>query len=184
MMKHSRLTWRDTERLTQEICRQITLSDWRPDLVVAVTRGGAVPAVLLSQYFDVAMQPLRVSLRQHSQCESNLWLAEQAFGVNRPAETGITGSRWDPALRQNILIVDDINDSGATFDWIVQDWQSGCFPQETATWNTVWNHATRFAVLIDNESSGCSRSMDYAGRTINKAAEDVWIDFPWEVWWQ
>ena len=177
------MTWSDAERLTQQLCRQITLSDWRPDVVVAVTRGGAVPGVMISQYFDVAMQPLRVSLRQHVECESNLWLAEQAFGVNRSEETGITGSRWDPALRKNILIVDDINDSGATFDWIVKDWQSGCFPQETETWTTVWNRTTRFAVLVDNLASDARLPVDYAGSEINKAEEDVWIDFPWEVWW-
>ena len=177
------MTWSDAERLTQKLCRQITLSDSRPDIVVAVTRGGAVPGVLISQYFDVVMQPLRVSLRQHIECESNLWLAEQAFGVNRPEETGITGSRWDPALRKNILIVDDINDSGATFDWIVSDWQSGCYPREIDAWHTVWNHTTRFAVLIDNLASGAKLPVDYAGKEINKAEQDVWIDFPWEVWW-
>ena len=152
--------------------------------MVAVTRGGAVPGTLISQYFDVPMQPLRVSLRQHTECESNLWLAEQAFGVNRPDETGITGARWDPALRQNILIVDDINDSGGTFDWIVADWQSGCHPQETETWHTVWNHTTRFAVLIDNLASRSGMKMDFCGMEINKAEDDVWIDFPWEVWWR
>ena len=183
-MRHSRLTWSDAERLTQEICRQITLDGWRPDLVVAVTRGGAVPGTLISQYLDVPMQPLRVSLRQHTECESNLWLAESAFGVNRPEETGISGARWDPALRRNILIVDDINDSGATFDWIVTDWQAGCFPQERETWNTVWNRTTRFAVLVDNLSSQAKLKMDYTGQEINKAEEDVWIDFPWEVWWR
>jgi hypoxanthine phosphoribosyltransferase len=182
-MQHSRLTWLDAERLTQEVCRQITLDKWRPDIVVAITRGGAVPGTLISQYFDVAMQPLRVSLRQHPECESNLWLAEQAFGVNRPEETGISGARWDPDLRKNILIVDDINDSGATFDWIVRDWQAGCFPQETETWSTVWNRTTRFAVLVDNLASQAQLKMDYAGTEINKAEQDVWIDFPWEVWW-
>lgn len=183
-MKHLQLEWCDAERLTQEVCRQIAISDWRPDLVVGITRGGAIPGVMISQYFDIAMQPLRVNLRQHRDSESNLWLAEQAFGINNVNDTGITGARWDPALRKKILIVDDINDSGATFDWIINDWQAGCFPGETAAWNSVWNHTTRFAVLFDNESSACGRTMDYAGTTINKAEEDVWIDFPWETWWR
>ena len=182
-MQKTRLSWRDTERLTQQVCRQITRSGWLPDMVVAVTRGGAVPGVMISQYLDVPMQPLRVSLRQHTDCESNLWLAEQAFGVNRPDETGISGARWDPALRQNILIVDDINDSGATFNWIMADWQASCFPRETETWQTVWNHTTRFAVLFDNLASSANVEMDYAGREINKAEQDVWIEFPWETWW-
>ena len=34
-------------------------------------------------------------------------------------------------LRKNILIVDDINDTGATFNWIKEDWPSGCLPMDT-----------------------------------------------------
>jgi len=25
--------------------------------------------------------------------------------------------------------------------------------------------------------------MDYTGMEINKAENDVWVDFPWEDWW-
>ena len=32
--------------------------------------------------------------------------------------------------RKKILIVEDINDSGATLQWIKKDWESGCFPDE------------------------------------------------------
>jgi hypothetical protein len=38
--------------------------------------------------------------------------------------------------------------------------------------------------LIDNLASGAKLQVDYAGKEINKAEEDVWIDFPWEVWWR
>jgi hypothetical protein len=25
--------------------------------------------------------------------------------------------------------------------------------------------------------------MDYVGMEVNKAENDVWVDFPWEDWW-
>jgi len=88
-------------------------------------------------------------------------------------------SRWDTARRKNILIVDDINDSGATLNWIKEDWESGCFPNERNTWDTVWNHNVRFATLFDNTASAFT-AVDYTVNEINKLEKDVWIVFPWE----
>ena len=83
---------------------------------------------------------------------------------------------------KEILIVDDINDSGATINWIMEDWPSGCLPDDP-TWKEVWNNNVRFAVLVDNLASKCNTKMDYVGMEINKAENDVWVDFPWEDWW-
>jgi hypothetical protein len=32
-------------------------------------------------------------------------------------------------------------------------------------------------------ASNSEIAVDYVGETINKAEEDVWIDFPFEDWW-
>ena len=162
--------WKGVERQTQEILRQIQLDRWRPDYVVGLTRGGLIPANLISQYLDVPMETLKVSLRDASNPpESNLWMAEDAFGSNE-------------SDGKNILIVDDINDSGATLNWIVNDWMSSCLPNDER-WETVWNQNVRVATLFDNESSASVIDVRYTANTINKAEEDCWIVFPWEDWW-
>jgi hypoxanthine phosphoribosyltransferase len=165
-----------------EIIRAMNADSWRPDYVVGLTRGGLVPATMLSHYLDVRMETLKVSLRDDSEMgpESNLWMAEDAFGyVN--LEDQSTGVRSDPALRKNILIVDDINDSGATLNWIREDWPSGCLPNDPA-WNEIWGNNVRTAVLINNEASEFT-DVDYVGMSINKMEEPVWCVFPWEEWW-
>lgn len=165
------------EGLTQEIARQIHHQHWWPDYIVGLTRGGLTPAVLLSQYLNVPMHTLKVSLRDNPDVESNCWMAEDAFG----------SEIYDPMIqgsgRKNILIVDDINDSGATLNWIRSDWQSSCLPQDDR-WNDVWGHNVKIAVLVNNEASHCWREPDFVGRSINKLETDVWIDFPWETWWK
>jgi hypoxanthine phosphoribosyltransferase len=170
--------------LVASICRDIANSDWRPDYIVGITRGGAIPAVMMSHYFSVPMKPLQVSLRDGGECVSDLGMAEDAFGYVPLEEQEVIGSRWDPSHRKNILIVDDINDQGSTIDWILKDWPSGCMPNEDGVWETVWHNNVRFAVLVDNLSSKCSIGVDYCGMEINKAEEDVWVDFPWETWWK
>lgn len=176
-MKKILVSWNDIESQTQEILRQLHLDGWRPDYVVGITRGGAVPAVLISQYLNVPMHPLEVSLRDGGERVSNFGMSEDAFGSNHDdAMTSDNG-------RKQILIVDDINDSGATLNWIKQDWQSGCFPNDTRWMKEIWGHNVRVAVLYDNESSQSELDIAYAAVTINKAEEDSWIEFPWENWW-
>jgi xanthine phosphoribosyltransferase len=164
------LTWQDVEHHTQEILRQIHVDAWRPDYVVGLTRGGLVPANLISQYLGCRMETLKVSLRDDTECESNLWMAEDAFGheMEQP---------------KNILIVDDINDTGATLNYIREDWSSGCFP-DNPRWTEVWGSNVRVAVLVDNESSKSEVPISYSAVDINKAEQDSWIVFPWESWWQ
>jgi hypoxanthine phosphoribosyltransferase len=185
-MKSVIIEYNQYKGLVNEICRKITVSGWKPDYVVGITRGGLFPAVMISHYFNIPCHTLKVSLRESAEheCESNLWMAEQAFGVVDRDNQPKYGSRWDVSLRKNILIVDDINDTGQTLDWIVKDWQSGCYPRESSVWNTVWNHNVKFAVLVDNLSSKCGVDMDYVGMEFNKAEEDFWFEFPYENWWR
>lgn len=150
----------------QDICRNITNSNWRPDYIVGITRGGLLPALMISQYMQVPMQTIHISLRDaDASPESNLWMAEDAFEGKK------------------ILVVDDINDTGATINWLVEDWPSGCFP-DSPVWDTVWTNNVRFAVIVDNLASKCKVEMDYVAFEVNKAEKDIWIEFPYEEWWK
>ena len=169
-MKKQLVTWTDVEHQVQEILRQMQQDRWMPDYVIGLTRGGLIPANMISQYLDIPMHTLKVNLRDHAYTESNSWMSQDAFGSNEDAG-------------KNILIVDDINDSGATLSWIKQDWQSSCLPYDERWLNDVWNNNVKIATLYDNESSKSELTVDYSAVTINKAEEDVWIDFPWESWW-
>lgn len=165
-MKKIYYSWQDVECQAQEILRQIQLEEWRPDYVVGLTRGGLVPANLISQYLEVPMHTLRVSLRDDSsEPESNLWMSEDAYHAKR------------------ILIVDDINDSGATLNWIKNDWEDSGLPGRSQ-WDAIWNSTVRVAVLVDNEASASELKINYSAIDLNKAEEDSWIVFPWEDWWK
>jgi xanthine phosphoribosyltransferase len=182
-MKKLTLSNKQFTNLVAELCRQVSNSGWRPDYIVGLTRGGLQAAVMMSHYFNIPMRSLEVSLRDGGITVCAGDMAEDAFGYVPTENRGESGCQTDPALRKNILIVDDINDTGATLDWIINDWQGGCLPDNRA-WSAIWGNNVRFAVLIDNLSSKFSRCVDYYAKTINKAEEDVWIEFPYEVWWK
>jgi xanthine phosphoribosyltransferase len=170
----------DIKEYVNTISYQMYKDAWRPDYIVGLTRGGLIPAVYMSHMLDIPMETLKVALRDGTGGESNCWMAEDAFGYVSIEDRGESGCQTDPALRKNILIVDDINDTGATLDWIIKDWPSGCLPNHHAWENAIWGRNVRFAVLFDNLSSKFSRKVDYSAVEINKAEEDVWIVYPWE----
>jgi hypoxanthine phosphoribosyltransferase len=169
------------------IMRDMAKDNWRPDYVVGITRGGLIPAVMISQYLEVPMHTLNISFRDADLGpESNLWMAEDAFGylpyegtvLPAPLDREVT----DPALRKKILIVDDINDTGRTLNWIKEDWPSGCLPH-APVWQEIWHDSVRFATIVDNQASEF-KDVDYTGLTINKHENPSWIVFPWEQWWE
>jgi len=166
VIKKKYYSWQDIESMSNNIVLQMYYGDWKPDYIVGITRGGNVPATIISNMTGIRCEALKVSLRDDSQGpESNLWMSEDAFGYEK-----------EP---MNILIVDDINDTGATFNWIKEDWQSSCLPNDPK-WDTVWGNNVRFAVLTDNLSSEFDGCVNYCCDTVNKAEEDVWLVYPWE----
>lgn len=157
------LSWEQVQGLVIEVARQMQISNYRPDLIVGIDRGGLPVSVMLSHYLKVPHASIKVSLRDGGECDSNFWMPEMVLDG------------------KNLLIVDDINDSGATQAWLKQDWASSVAGVDPMFLDNFWHDEIRFAVLVDNEAS--PETADFAGMSINKAERDVWVDFPWESWW-
>jgi hypoxanthine phosphoribosyltransferase len=159
-MKKLYLSNKQIKKSVHNIIAQMYADSWRPDYIVGITRGGLVPAVLVSHLTGIKMYTLDVRLRDGEyDNESNCWMAEDAHAGKK------------------ILIVDDINDSGATLEWIKKDWNSSVYNME----DTVWGNSVRFATIVNNLASPFN--INYSCIEINKAEEDVWVVFPYEEWW-
>jgi len=182
-MKKKYYSYNDVHNAAISICLQMYNDNWRPDYVVGITRGGLPLALRISQLLDCRMETLKVKLRDAvdgEQCESNCWMAEDAFGYVSEIDRDDVWSKStsNPAKKKNILVVDDINDTGATFAWIKQDWQSGCLP-DNPNWDTIWGQNVRFATMTENLSSEFGE-VNYHWHEVNKAEDDVWLVYPWE----
>jgi len=165
-MKTITYDWDKVSNAVRDIAMSMYKDQWRPDYIVGITRGGLVPAVMLSHMTGILMHTLCVQLAANGleeNTESNCWMSEDAFGYEK-----------DP---KNILILDDINRGGDAMEWIMKDWQASCLP-ENEKWDQVWHNNVRFAALLSSPNSIVDT--DYWSAEFSDEEEN-WIEFPWEL---
>ena len=165
-IKKKYYSWQDLEDQVQDLVYQLYKCPWKPDYIVGLTRGGLTPATILSNRLDIPMYALDVRLRDTTEgytAESNKSMAQDALGYDDRSD----GIKWNSEKQKNILIVDDINDSGATFQYILDNFGKH-------------EDRIKFAALINNKPSKVK--LDYHGYEINKEEVPSWIVFPWEEW--
>jgi xanthine phosphoribosyltransferase len=134
------------------VSQQVAGDDWQPDFLIGVGRGGLVPAVYISHQLDLPM----LSVDHSSKVPG---FADELLG--KVAEKSRDGTK--------LLVIDDINDSGGTIDYIRRLLAAvGC---EAAN--------LRFAVLLNNCRSKVS--VDYWSQIIDRNADKRWFVFPWEA---
>jgi hypoxanthine phosphoribosyltransferase len=145
------VTWNEFYDLAKSLSRLIKSSGWRPDLVVAIGRGGYVPARVVC---DFLVHDLLTSMKvEHWGIAAQK--KDQAV-VRFPLATVVSG--------QKVLIVDDVTDTGDTLTTAV-GYVEGLGPKETRT-----------AVLQHKTSS--EFQPDYYAE---KITEWRWIIYPWAV---
>ena len=62
MTKTIKYEWQDVDKAIQTIAMDMYKDTWRPDYIVGITRGGLVPAVMLSHMTSIPMHTLCVQL--------------------------------------------------------------------------------------------------------------------------
>jgi hypoxanthine phosphoribosyltransferase len=170
--KKINISWFEFDKMCNNLANQVLKSNYKPDYIVGINRGGLPAAVVLSHLLEVPLYTLKVTLKDgvEEDCDHNCWMSEDAIGY------GSAGCLEDK--KTNILIVNDINNTGATYTWIQNDWRWAALPN-FEEWNTVFGDNVRFAVLVDNATG--KQAADYAAMQIDKTADPSWIVFPWEA---
>lgn len=149
-MKYRNISWEEFDAAVKSLLQKIPNAISRVDYVAAVARGGLVPGVMLSHELDAPLHVIQWSTRDNPFMKRAHLLA------------------IDPVACSHILLVDDINDTGKTFDEIVKH----CGYDERNPYSGKLVTASVF-----QRYNTCTPS-DVYGVLIE---DDSWIVFPWEV---
>jgi len=143
------------ERFLDEVealAQRIAADGWDPTFLVGIGRGGLVPGAYLSHRTGLPLLSVDHSSGEHG------------FGdelLDKLAAKIRDGAR--------ILIVDDINDSGGTINYL----------RSAIEAKTGGPEGLRVAVLIHNTRSDARA--EYRGSEIDRDVDKSWYVFPWEA---
>lgn len=145
------VSWEDIVAWTRDLARMVRDSGYKPDVVVAIARGGFVPARLLCDFLRIENL---VSIQSQHWTEAAK-VAEKAI-IKFPYDLDLTGKK--------VLIVDDIVDTGESLmlarDYVLRKWR----PSEV-----------RIAVL-QWISPVAKLKPDYY---VVEVTEWLWFQYPW-----
>ena len=147
-------SWEEMRRDVNVLVRDLIIDKYDPNVIVGLSRGGLTPGVMMSHWMQKPFKPVKASLRDFPEWEDYL-----------PKKTD-----------ERVLIVDDICDSGETFDRIKSYIKGPRINQPLELPVEV-----RFATLWWNNE--CNVEPHYYVNEIAKDSTGTWIHFPWESWW-
>jgi len=139
----------DLTKGLKKIRNQLHKSNWIPEIIISINRGGCIPGVYLSHHFNLQHYVIDIQLRDSMKTPDIKFIEEKIIKF------------------KNILLVDDINDSGKTLGII---------------YNLNKKHAKKIhnATLIYNIESDVKT--DFYGKKIKRSEDYNWYVFPWEEW--
>ena len=97
------ISWPHVYRLARRLAFAISDSGFRPEVIVAIARGGYVPARILCDLLNVyALTSIRV--------------VHYAGGARKKAQARVTDALCTDITGKRVLIVDDVSDTGDTYE--------------------------------------------------------------------
>lgn len=137
--------------LARDLALAIRQAPYRPELIVAIGRGGYLPARILSDHLDV-FDLAAIKIEHYHGARR-----ERRARIRYPLTADITGKR--------VLLVDDVSDSGDTFDVAIRHLREHGEPAELRT--AVLHHK-----LV------ASLTPDFRAEEVR---EWRWIIYPWAI---
>ena len=149
----------DLSKDLQNIIQQMTLNDYRPDVIIGPGRGAYVPGVMLSHYYKTKFEGFNWQTR-----DGNIKDSDTLKKI------------LSKYCRKKVLFIDDVNDSGETLIGIKS------YIDEFCITNPECPTSVTYATLFNKEGSEF-KNVDYHARTLT-LDYDPWIVFPYEEWWK
>ena len=144
-------TYREFKIDLNHLIQDMADANYKPEHIVGVVRGGLPLGVHLSNYYNIPMTTI-------------LWQTRD--GGNKQYDMDVVN---ETILRERkqVLLVDDINDSGLTFTELLEFW---CHYD-----SHIINQYLRTACLLTKSIS--TFNVDFEAKVLDT---ENWIVFPWE----
>ncbi|KAL8852969.1 MAG: hypothetical protein Q9221_002219 [Calogaya cf. arnoldii] len=190
MVEKVYVTYNEVHKLCQASADRI-LSDFKPQLMIAIGGGGYVPARILRSFLkrpgapNIPIQAIGLSLYEQLP-SSNPSNPVEAPGtkVTRTQWLDLSSLEMANLVGKNILIVDEVDDTRTTLEYAVKELQKDV---QTAADKLGTDATTQFSIFVLHNKDKTKKGhlpqdmMDDGRYLAARTVSDVWICYPWEA---
>jgi len=153
-MKETNYDWNDVNCFSDWVERDLVgLLESKPDCVIGILNGGAVPALIVSNYFSVPL----------------CWIQARSYEGKERKEVKLGYREYLENMRgKHIIIVDEVIDSGSTMKAVLE-WLKGFSSKKISV--------VVMALKVKHEYD----RPEFACFPMVIEPKETWITFPWEI---
>ncbi|MCD6388651.1 MAG: phosphoribosyltransferase [Desulfobulbaceae bacterium] len=145
------ISWNQIYRLARHLYQKIDKNGYKPDIIVAIARGGYIPARILCDFMGIYNL-------------TSIRIVHYVAGAKKQKQARLDIPLCCDILDKKVLVVDDVSDTGDTFD-VAIPYLKSLEPAEIKT-----------AVLNHKKTASCQPDF-YAEKVIKWR----WLIYPWAV---
>ncbi|CAR23037.1 xanthine phosphoribosyltransferase [Lachancea thermotolerans CBS 6340] len=185
------ISYNNIHKSCQKIAKQIMEKGERPDVIIAITGGGMIPARIIRSFLkskgqkNIPIQAIGLSLYE------DLGLDDHAETIGKEVirtqwlDFGSLEQHFDSLIGKRVLIVDEVDDTRTTLHYAVTELEKEVKEQQIKLRRT--DEETVFSIFVLHNKDKTKKADlpdDMMKNDRYLAAEtvpDVWLCYPWEA---
>lgn len=148
------ISWDQISKDTAALAQSIVESGYEYDLIVGAMRGGCIPACIISHALDIPMLTIGIKTYEGNMKTSNIDIYQSII-------SDLYNMRQAQSV-ERVLFVDDLSDTGETFNYL------------KTTYLSTFKLIHTAALYIKTETRHIP---DF---WVQEFAKNQWLEFPWE----
>ncbi|AMD20956.1 HEL325Wp [Eremothecium sinecaudum] len=184
------MSYNNIHKLCQKVAKQIMEKNERPDVIIAITGGGMIPARIIRSFLKVSgqknipIQAIGLSLYEDMGLNDVEAIGREVIRTQW-LDFGALNEHFDSLIGKRILIVDEVDDTRTTLHYAVTELQKEVKEQQ-AKLNRM-NEETIFSIFVLHNKDKPKRAelpasiMEPGRYMAAETVPDKWLCYPWEA---
>lgn len=185
------ISYNNIHKLCQKVAKHILARNERPDIIIAITGGGMIPARIIRSFLkvkgqkNIPIQAIGLSLYEDLGLKNSVETIGKEVIRTQWLDFGALNQHFDSLIGKKILIVDEVDDTRTTLHYAVSELEKEVVEQQNLLNRT--NEDTVFSIFVLHNKDKPKKaelpdSMINSGRYIAaQTVSDMWLCYPWDA---
>lgn len=185
------ISYNNIHKLCKKVAEEIIAKNERPNIIIAITGGGMIPARIIRSFLkvegqkNIPIQAIGLSLYEDMGVHGSTEYIGKEVIRTQWLDFGALDQHFDSLIGKKILIVDEVDDTRTTLHYAVSELEKEVEEQQIKL-NRL-NEKTEFSIFVIHNKDKPKKAdlpkelMDsgryYAATTV----DDAWLCYPWDA---